>query len=199
FRSQLGVKSSDDLVYTRKLLTTTYSCVNNNSSGTSVPSGASTSMSFTPKIGDDIVCTFANNKLIVSPEISLWKYVRNVNKSGEVFSSSGTNGFSGDNLQYCIAYSNIGGDAPNFKITDLFPENTTNHGNLIFVTPAPDFTALSSSPVAQTVPSPGTYQSGFFSSNGKTGPGVELSLGTLAAGNVAAPTTGAICFDAEIR
>lgn len=148
-------------------------------------------------------CTYTNTPKASSPIIKLTKYVRNASNSGEKYNTVTGTGYPGNTLEYCIAYSNTGGPASNFKITDLFPKNTAFVlGSLTYTSPAPDFTTLSATPAATPFPTGGTYDSGTYTdANNNTGAGVQFYYGTgqVPAGTTANPTTGAICFQTKIN
>ncbi|CAM4266937.1 beta strand repeat-containing protein [Deinococcus marmoris] len=71
--------------------------------------------------GSDITCTFVNNK---PPSITLLKLGRNisVSPSQPFIGSAGSIGVKpGETVEYCIVYSNTGGVASNFSLTDYVP------------------------------------------------------------------------------
>lgn len=154
-------------------------------------------------------CTYTNTAANATADITLDKYVRNTNNADEKFNKTAGTGYPGNVLQYCIAYTSKGSALPNFKLTDLIPANTTYvDSSLFYVSPAPDFTQLNTSPTATALPSGATNNNGTFTQTytradktqyNVTGPGVQLNYGTLPAGSTATPTTGAICFSAKVN
>ncbi|MFC4639126.1 beta strand repeat-containing protein [Deinococcus hohokamensis] len=125
--------------------------------------------------------------IYVLPNVTLTKYVRNVSQNG-AFGSTGS-GVPGQVLQYCIAFSNSGGAAANFKVADNFPVNTSFvAGSLIYNGAAANLTGTTTAPANQALPSGVTYTS--------SSSGVLLNLGTT---GLAAGGTGTICFRTTVN
>lgn len=134
--------------------------------------------------------------LAAKPNVTLTKYVRNTSVSGQKFSTSRANGLPGQVLQYCIAFQNTGGFAPNFKLQDNIPANTNVlAGSLLYSSPATDLSVLSASPASSTLSANAALtQSG-------TGPMVYTTnaSGVAPATGLAAGDSGVVCFNATIK
>lgn len=130
------------------------------------------------------------------PNITLTKYVRNTSVSGQKFNTTSANGLPNEVLQYCIAFTNTGGFAPNFKVQDAIPANTTFvPGSLIYSAPATDLTTTAASPANMTLPSNASLtQTGtdpvVFNTN---------ASGLTPATGLTANSSGIICFNATIK
>ena len=130
------------------------------------------------------------------PKVTLTKYVRNTNVSGQKFSTVSANGLPNDVLQYCIAFTNTGGFTPNFKVQDIIPANTNFvAGSLIYSAPATDLTTTANSPANMSLPANASLtQSG-------TGPVIYNTnvSGVLPATGLVGGASGMMCFNATIK
>ncbi|WP_293911361.1 hypothetical protein, partial [Deinococcus sp.] len=105
---------------TLSVYSTSVSCTNATTGATTtLPSGSGQSFTLTPVLGDVITCTLTNSVALQPPVVTLLKLGRNVTKNTAFIAGTGSVGvLPKDVVEYCLVYSNTGGAAPNFKITD---------------------------------------------------------------------------------
>lgn len=118
------------------------------------------------------------------PAVTLTKTVRNVTRNGA--ETTANTALPGDTLEYCITFSNSGGEAWNFRILDSVPSNAALLSNAygpglgLILTTAGGTNTLTSAADTDI----GTL----------TGQDVLLNYGTLGAG-----ATGKVCFQAQLH
>ncbi len=92
-------------------LTATATCLTGACTGTTVTANSTSEFSYNVSV-----------VLAQTPSVTLTKLGRNVTKNTAFIAGSGSVGvLPGETIEYCIAYQNAGGVAPNFKITDNVP------------------------------------------------------------------------------
>ncbi|GHF88177.1 prealbumin-like fold domain-containing protein [Deinococcus ficus] len=155
-------------------------------------------VTLTLSAGQTVSCTFVNT--IRPPAIpQMQKYVRNVTKSGN-YSNTQADGKPTDVVQYCIAFTNTGGTAYNFKLTDNIPSNTTYVAGSLY------YAASASVLIGSTDPPPAALPANWaVRTTPTTGTVTSVELTTNADGRTASPTglpadsSGMMCFRARIN
>lgn len=138
------------------------------------------------------------------PTLEVKKYVRNVTLASP-FTATANTAYPQDTLQYCVSFSNPGGYARNFRITDSYSDslNPATITNLWYelYSPAsalPNVSGTTASPLTGTATLPNvTYT--LDAANKQVTLNMNASGSASQPNGLPADTAGLMCFDAQVK